>query len=667
MSSSLEGKSYQTLVEIVQDFVKKHPDFIVYVDKTEKEEKSMNYKELDHRANSIAFDLKKSINKGDRVILLFHNSLAFVEAFFGTLYAGGIPVPTYPPLNNTSAERLDHIFKDSGSSCILTYSPLYKKIVELYSDYNYQIYNVDEIQHDHPPKFDVKLTGDDIAFIQYTSGSTGDPKGVLISHSNVIYNLRKIQRSTNPKLTNRIALWMPNYHDMGLIGGILTSVCDIATLYIMKPIDFIRNPYSWLKLMSDHKCTASLAPNFAFNYCYEKISEDKVSTLDLSHASSIFNGAEPINKTVFDRFFEKFAPTGIKKQAINFCYGLAEATLLVTVVDYAHAVEFYTFDGHALAKGKVKIANIQDQHVVTLANCGKTMLDTVVRIVNPDTHLACSDDEVGEIWIKGPLVAQGYFNNPEETSKKFNQTIKDTGETGFFKTGDLGFFINDNLFVSGRIKDVIIVKGRNYYPHDIEFLVQDLHESIKKENVVAFGIQYEDSEEIAILLELNRPKKYADQFEEIADLIRSKVARTIGVMPQMIIFAESRSIPRTTSGKIKRTETKNLFINKEIKTIYQFNLNQNKMSTKKTNLVLEGIQKWIVDELASISGMKAEEIKTDVKFEHLGIDSMSMAELAEKIEAKIDVELPVDLLWEHPTIESVSEAILEFQTKNSSS
>ncbi len=664
MSRSFVGKTFNSLVEVVYEFVQDYPDFVIYRDITEKEERIHTYTSLHRRAKEIAFHLKDTVQKGDRVILLFHNSLSFVEAFFGTLYAGGIPVPTYPPLNATSAERLAHIFKDSGSKCIMTYTPLYQKIQELYVEQDYNIYNVDEIHHAHPPDPEIAITEDDIAFIQYTSGSTGEPKGVLITHANVIYNLRKIQLSTDPALTNIIALWMPNYHDMGLIGGILTSVCDIATLYIMKPIDFIRNPYSWLELISDKRCTASLAPNFAFNYCYEKISDEKVSTLDLSSASSIFNGAEPINKMVFDKFFAKFGKTGIRPQAINFCYGLAEATLLVTVVDYAHAVEFYNFDGQALAEGKVKIAQQPDQYVVTLANCGQTMLDTVVRIVHPETMESCAEDEVGEIWIKGPLVAQGYYNNPKETAKKFDQTIKDTGEKGFFRTGDLGFFVDNNLFVSGRIKDVIIVRGRNFYPHDIEFLVQDLHEGIKKENVVAFGIQHEESEEIAILAELNRPKKYVGQYEEIANIIRSKVARTIGVMPATIIFAESRSIPRTTSGKIKRNETKNLFLNDDIQIIYQFNPNQNKMSTKKSNLVLEGIQKWIVDELAKISGMKAEEIKTDVKFEHLGIDSLSMAELAEKIESKIDVELPVDLLWEHPTIESVAEAILDYQTKN---
>ena len=664
MSRSFVDKSYNSLVEVLYDFQEKHPDFVIYIDITEKEVKRHTYASLHKRAKEVAYALKGQVKKGDRVILLFHNSIAFVEAFFGTLYAGGIPVPTYPPLNATSADRLDHIFKDSGSKCIITYTPLHEKIKDLYVDRDYIIYNVDEIQNGQEEDPGIEISTDDIAFIQYTSGSTGEPKGVLISQSNVLYNLRKIQLSTDTKLTNKIALWMPNYHDMGLIGGILTSVCDIATLYIMKPIDFIRNPYSWLKLISDEKCTASLAPNFAFNYCYEKISDEKVATLDLSSASSIFNGAEPINKIVFDKFFEKFKSTGITPKAINFCYGLAEATLLVTVVDYAHEVEFYNFDGQALAEGKVKIADTENQYVVTLANCGTTMLETIVKIVNPDTHNSCSDDEVGEIWIKGPLVAQGYYNNPEETAKRFNQTIKDTGESGYFKTGDLGFFIEDNLFVSGRIKDVIIVMGRNFYPHDIEFIVQDLHESIKKENVVAFGIQHEDSEEIAILAELNRPKKYIDQYEEIAQKIRSEVARTIGVMPSQIIFAEGRSIPRTTSGKIKRSETKNLYLTDQIKTIYSLNIKQNKMANKKSNLVLEGIQKWIVDELVKITGMKKEEIKTDVKFEHLGIDSMSMAELAEGIENKIDVELPVDLLWEHPTIESVAGAILEYQTKN---
>jgi acyl-CoA synthetase (AMP-forming)/AMP-acid ligase II len=314
------------------------------------------------------------------------------------------------------------------------------------------------------------INADTLAFLQYTSGSTGTPKGAMLSHRNLLYNAAMTQHLMGHSHTSKFVSWLPIYHDMGLIGGVLQPLYGDFPCIMMPPASFLQSPYRWLKAISHYQATTSGGPNFAYELCVQKISQQQRETLDLSSWSVAFNGAEPIRCDTLEHFAAAFAPCGFRWEAFYSCYGMAEAALMISGGLHTASPIIKTVQGEALESDRVLATSAESENVRTLIGCGQTLPGQKIAIVNPETLTRCQPDEVGEIWVSGPSVGVGYWNRTEETERTFRAYLSDTGEGPFLRTGDLGFLQDGELFITGRAKDLIIIRGRNLYPQDIELI-----------------------------------------------------------------------------------------------------------------------------------------------------------------------------------------------------
>ncbi|MEK7433764.1 MAG: fatty acyl-AMP ligase [Cyanobacteriota bacterium] len=523
---------------------------------------SYTYKDLDNRAKSIAgFLQSKNLNK-ERVIIALPQSLDFIAAFFGCLYAGVMVVPSYPPYNQKQTKRIKSIAKDSQADFIIASN----KVINLFDSSDdsleindFKFIDIDEIKDDFISNYkenEIKI--DDIAFIQYTSGSTGLPKGVVINHENIMTNvamLGEVFRNTSKDIFGG---WLPFFHDMGLVTMILRTIYFGSTAYLMTPIDFIKNPISWLEMISKYKITDSGSPNFGYDACFNEISDDLIKNLDLSHWRVAFNGAEPIREMTIKNFSQKFSSTGFKEESFLPCYGMAEVTVFISGSMGGDLPVFESISTEEFEKGKIKLDIGKNSKM--LVSSGRLPSNEIIKIVNPDELTSCNNSEIGEIWVSGKHVGKGYWNKPEISKQIFEAFTTDTNEGPFLRTGDLGFMKNGELFITGRLKDLIIIRGKNYAPQDIEFVAESVNESIKNNCSSAFSIDVNDEEVLIIIAEID--KKYSENIdiEKIKNLVRRKVSSECGLSIYDFVLIKNNTIPRTTSGKIQRSGCKKAYL-----------------------------------------------------------------------------------------------------------
>ncbi|HAV77683.1 MAG TPA: beta-ketoacyl synthase, partial [Anaerolineae bacterium] len=378
-----------------------------------------------------------------------------------------------------------------------------------------------------------------------------------------IHNLKAIRHGFQIGEQNSGCFWLPSYHDMGLIGGILEPMYINGPSTLMSPVSFLQRPFRWLEAISRYKATTSGAPNFAYDLCVEKISPEQMETLDLSSWTLAFCGAEPIRPETLERFARTFAGCGFRKDAFYPCFGMAESTLIVSGGRGASELRKFTIDRKALERDRVVPITADDKNSLTLVNCGKPMIDQTIVIVNPNTFKKCAQDEVGEIWVSGPSVAKGYWGLKDETEKTFNGYIADTNEGPFLRTGDLGFLQDDELFITGRLKDLIIIHGSNHYPQDIEVTVDSAHVALQSGAGAAFSITDDGKEKLIIVQEVTRQGRQA-VIDEMTSAIRQAVAEKHDLQVFAIVLVKPMSIPKTSSGKIQRRATKTAFLNGEL-------------------------------------------------------------------------------------------------------
>ena len=452
------------------------------------EDNSLTYQQLRLKAQTIAAFLQNQVAPKSRIILLFPSGLEFISAFFGSLYGQVIPISLQiGDVFNTQQilTRLEKIIVDADVSLILTTSSIESQLKNIYSKNqqdqtlsfsnlkNCPVVSIDLLEDNLFKEFrEMEIIGDNLAYLQYSSGSTGTPKGVMISHRNLINNLKDIHQALNYQTNSVAATWVPHNHDLGLVKGLIQPLYSGIPSYVMSPLTFLKRPLRWLELISHYKVTHSDAPSFAYNYCVNEIDLRSGSDyeLDLSSWSNAGIGAEPIQKSLVEKFTEKFKPYGFSPQAFSFTYGLAEATLCCTVTKLDNQATFIDLNSSALKVNQVTQSSSENS--IAIAKCGNSIGKTKIIIVNPETLYQCDADEVGEIWVKSSSVAQGYWNQSEATQKTFQASTADTAEGGFLRTGDLGFINNGELCVTGRLKDLIIIRGQNYYPQDIEWTVE---------------------------------------------------------------------------------------------------------------------------------------------------------------------------------------------------
>ncbi|MCB0405945.1 MAG: fatty acyl-AMP ligase [Bdellovibrionales bacterium] len=399
--------------------------------------------------------------------------------------------------------------------------------------------------------------------VQYTSGSTSQPKGVMLSHGNLLSNLECISQAFEVHDGSSAFTWLPPYHDMGLIGGILEPIYAGIPVTMMSPYTFLMRPFRWLQALTKYKTTFSGAPNFAYELCTHRITEKQMGELDLSHWELAYCGAEPIRADVLERFSQKFGAVGFKAESLYPCYGLAESTLMVTGAHRRKAPVIGYFDRRHLESEGKGVHTEQGLGANALVSCGKTVIDHEVAIVNPQTLLRCPEGTVGEIWVSGPSVALGYWKQPESTSRTFGVGLEGS-EKRFLRTGDLGFLFDDELFVTGRIKDMVIIRGRNIFPQDVERAVGLSHPSLKVGSGAVVSIDRDGEERLVIIQEVARQALREVDLDEVVESIKNRVVEEFGIKPYAISLIKSNSIPLTSSGKVKRQASKAQFLQGEL-------------------------------------------------------------------------------------------------------
>ena len=586
-----EASFADTIVDLLRQRANYRPHdraFTFLVD-GETAEVNLTYAELDRKARALGAWLMASGMTGERVLLLFPPGLEFVAAFMGCLYGGAIAVPAYPPRKNRSVERIEAIAADSQAAVALTTRDVLDRFDALRANapsLEKLLWKVDgELEPGWADRWErPEIDGETLAFLQYTSGSTGTPKGVMLSHSNLLHNSLRIMQAFEITRSQSGVFWLPSFHDMGLIGGILVPLYGGKFNVLMSPVAFLQKPLRWLQAISRYKATISGGPNFAYELCVRKITPEQRRGLDLSSWSLAFNGAEPVRPETIDAFCEAFAPCGFRREAFFPCYGLAESTLMVTGGMKFEPPVVRAFDAAAIETGGAILRTGFSPGTRRLVGSGRELDGQDVRIVDPHSREPLTPGRIGEIWVSGPSVAQGYWQHPQETAETFGamlarpalettaQAIKawEPNPGPYLRTGDLGFFDDGELFVTGRLKDLIIIRGRNHYPQDLEHSVEQATAIVRAGSVAAFSVDIEGRERVVVVAEVERGSRDQADTAESFERVRKQLAIEHEVAVEAIVLVRPNSIPKTSSGKIQRHACRRQFLDGTLEVIDQY-------------------------------------------------------------------------------------------------
>jgi acyl-CoA synthetase (AMP-forming)/AMP-acid ligase II len=555
----------------------------------EDQERVLSYGELRERAFEFGKFLRSQGLTDKTVLLLFPAGLDFIVAFFACAYAGAISVPANLARNSHHFNRLKKIIQDAQCPAVLSsaelkpilYQGLFGDQLDVPLKAQKQEYVTSKIQIlceldivKSNASTDNQLilpSPNQLAFLQYTSGSTGEPKGVMISHAQLIANEKAIRHSANLPEHLIGAGWLPQFHDMGLIGATLQPVALGGHYIFMSPLHFLQRPLRWLNMISQYRANATAAPNFALDLCIKAYKDSERENLDLTSLSTIFCGAEPVNASTVEQFETLFEKFGLRKNTIKPCYGLAEATLMISGGSSAHHERKLNLNRTKFAAGKIQILkndlSLPDHTIQTIVCCGKAIPDHQTIIVNPNTGAVLGESEIGEIWFSGPSMASGYWRNSRASQLHF-QAFTPCGQGPFLRTGDLGFFHNQGLYITGRIKDLIIFRGRNLYPHDLESTIVNSLASVCNIHAAIFAVEEEpgSSRQVSInaYIELPRRSKDLPDFKTLTRNIKAAINQNHEVTLRDVFFLSHGKIPRTSSGKTQRHRCAEMYSSREI-------------------------------------------------------------------------------------------------------
>lgn len=693
--SPVELTGLDSLVDLLECRAKCHPEGLAFAFLSGNSQETINisYQELASRSRAIASRLQALGMVGKRALLLYPPGLDYIAAFLGCLYAGTVAVPAYPPRQRRHNARLDAIAKDAEPAIAMTVSSILPQVRELFHTpclATDEIEDTETASWQHPG-----INGDRLAFLQYTSGSTGNPKGVMLSHGNLWDNAAMTYRYMGHSASSKFVSWLPMYHDMGLIGGILQPLYGGFPCYLIPPTSFLQNPYLWLQTISQQRGTTSGAPNFAYELCVQKISPQQRKQLDLSSWKVAFNGAEPIRYETLERFAETFAECGFNKKAFYPCYGMAEATLMISGGFQDELLVAKAFQKSGLEKnlaipvetwgvvGAQGVAPVQqkcstatpvvrgekDEDSRTLVGCGKALPDREIAIVNPDTLTRCLPGEIGEIWASGASVGLGYWNRSEESQATFKASLPDSPQVSFLRTGDLGCIVNGEVFVTGRLKDTIVVRGRNLYPQDIELTTEKANFQLRYGCGAAFAVEIEAEERLVIVQEVEF--RFRGDGEAIAGTVREAVAQEHEIQPYAVILIKGGTIPKTSSGKIQRRACRDLFLSDRLEVV--FSSIRERDSSELAEVATLNRERL----LAIPSEMRSHSLKADLEARiarilsltalpdlsqsllSLGLDSLKAFELKNAIASDFEVEIAIADLFAGMSIEDLIGNILD--------
>jgi 8-amino-7-oxononanoate synthase len=649
----------------------------------------VTHEQLDRQARAIASMLQSMDLKGERALLLYPAGLDFIAAFFGCLYAGVIAVPAYPPRRNRNMSRVEAIADDAEAKVALTTQGVLERVQMVIHDTR-DLKQLHWLATDRLPDGleaewqNPDVHGDTMAFLQYTSGSTGTPKGVILNHANLMHNSAMISYAFEHTRSGMGVFWLPSYHDMGLIGGILQPLYVGRPNVLFPPTSFLQKPYRWLRAITRYGGTISGGPNFAYDLCVEKISDEQKAKLDLQTWSLAFNGAEPIRSGTIDRFVAAFEPCGFRREAFYPCYGLAEATLMVSGGFKTAAPIIRDFESDSLEHNQVVEALPDEEGGCELVGNGGNLLDQEILVADPDTLTRCPDNRVGEIWVRGPSVALGYWKRAEETAMTFDAHLADTGAGPYLRTGDLGFLADGELFVTGRIKDLIIIRGVNHYPQDIEQTVEQCHADLRPAAGAAVVVAEDAAERLVIVQETARRRDL--DFEEIMSAIRRSVASQHDLAVEAIVLVKAGRIPKTSSGKIQRHACRAGFLGGTLPAVAQWRAGPSALPSTDSGLPGDTIApraataaskgtashaateeptgdrttEIIFQFVRDVAGLRAQQLTLETNILELGLDSLERMEIIAMIQEAFGGRFPEEILPDMETCGQVVDAVHKY-------
>ncbi|WP_143870267.1 non-ribosomal peptide synthetase [Catenovulum sediminis] len=662
---------------------------------------TLSYANLYDRSQKIARQLKQHIQPNQAVLLCFAPGLQFVETFYACLIAGVVAIPLYPPRANQKQARISAVLQSSGAQVILTDTAAHNAVAKSLADGAPQA----TILNLQPPASDEQVVEkgafSDIAFLQYTSGSTGAPKGVVVTHNNIVANLDALVEATGANTKDVFVNWLPVFHDLGLINTVLLPVYLGSHSVLMAPAQFIREPLFWLSAIDKFNGSICGGPNFAFDHCVQKLNQSQLAQLNLSSWRVAFNAAEPINADTLTAFSNLCKPADFDKAAFFPSYGMAEATVFICGRFYQQSSVRY-FDRQALNQGRAISIHIQSsEHLAhntsALLSCGRTPSEHAIKIVDRESQTECAEGHIGEIWFNGPSVASGYWQNVQQSQQTFNNRLNNSdSQSVFLKTGDLGFVLNQELFIVGRCKDLIIVNGQNIYPQDIEWLVIDCSDELERLSCAAFSLPqhnlqqdnlhqndlHQNHSHLAVAVEVKRSRlrsfKDIAKVETVAKAIRARIAQELEITIEHVLFLAPGQLPKTSSGKVQRAATAHLLQQSELNIYARSDLpklmaQSADMTGISTNIELSETQQNLAGSGSTISlqlkkiwmrllSCTLDELDNlDIPFTALGGDSIKLMTLAAEIEREFSVHLDESALYANLTL---AQQLLLIQTSS---
>ncbi|MBB2487697.1 AMP-binding protein [Mitsuaria sp. WAJ17] len=638
---------------------------LVFLPDGEREGARLSYAQLDQRARGLAAALQAQGLQDRHVLLMLPSGVHYVLGFLACLYAGAVPVPGYPPSNGMHARRMAHIARDCEARAALVSATQdgSEALREACAGLAGPVLRIDDearLQGDaakacepeswRPPRLD----RDSVAYLQYTSGSTSQPRGVIVTHGNLLAHAAGWHCAPGLCEDDVFVSWLPLFHDMGLILGLLQMFHEGGTVVLMPPLAFVQQPLRWLQAISRYRGTASYAPNFAYELCCQAAQALPSLELDLTHWAVAGNGAEPVRAETLARFQAQFAPFGLRAEALSPGYGLAEATLTVTRQPRLTAPPVVRASSAALARGLLQPAEA-GQPFTELVGCGQAWPGAEAVIADPLRGEACPDGRVGEIWVRGEVVAHGYWRQAALSEQAFLARMAD-GNGPWLRTGDLGAWHEGQLFITGRIKDVIVIRGQNHYPQDLERSAQSAHEALAGAQGAAFALELDGQEKLVLLQEVRRSARHRLDGEAITAALREAMAASHGLHLHAVCLLRPASLPMTSSGKIQRHACRQLFLDGGLKPLHQWQDTTPTVCLPAARANTE-LSAWLLARCAALSHLPQELLTAEQSFASMGLDSMDLVTLSGELSARLGRRVEPTLLYAQPRITALLAAL----------
>lgn len=635
-----------SLYDLLTERVGSNPEMnlFTFLDDNGMERKSLSYHELLNDSLRVASHLQICAKPGDRVLLLLDDQSEFITAFLGCLLAGMVAVPAQVPKRGGKESKTLKILSDCQPALVIGTQKLqffYQKHNLEFASQNWLCFEELEGQASDYKVYSV--LPEKPALIQYTSGTQGLAKGVVISHANIMANSNFIHKAMRLDEQKAFVSWLPHYHDMGLFGSLIQPVFSTLSSVLMPPLSFARRPVNWLKAISKYGATISGGPNFGYQHCVEMVACDDCSELDLSRWQLAYCGAEMVQASTLRAFAEKFSPFGFNPDAFMPCYGMAEATLMVSCATYSRGLN------------TLNIAEAQGQKPREIVSCGQVSSESEVLIVKDQSIV--DDGTIGEIWYKGSNVSSGYWNNTEQGKEVFDQEIQ--GNTDFLKTGDLGFIKDGALYLTGRQKELIIQRGRNFYPQDIELVSAESNSMLRKGGVAAFSVEGV-TEALVVLQEVKRSLwRSSDHGKTIGHILKN-IFEGVGLRPAVIALLKPGSLPRTSSGKVSRLLARQRYLHNELEYLAIETFDQGpEVEPVESVVTLQEVQRVLMGLLKASSSIDEDQIAPNTSVFSMGLDSVAAVDLTVAIETRLNISLDASLLWQFETVEEISRYIYD--------